>query len=57
MCAGHERGATAYDLIGANTQRLNKYKAKWSPALSAYHVAEFGHPVVRAAAHLYKRYG
>jgi hypothetical protein len=57
MTEGRERGATAYDLIGANTKRLNKYKAKWSPDLSAYHVAEFGHPVVRAAAHLYKQYG
>jgi hypothetical protein len=57
MTEGRERGVTAYDLIGANTQRLNKYKAKWSPDLAAYHVAEFGHPVVRAAAHLYKQYG
>jgi hypothetical protein len=57
MCVGHEQGTVGYDLVGANTERLNRYKAKFGPALVPYYVAEFGNPVVRAAAHLYKQFG
>jgi hypothetical protein len=51
-----ERGRTQYDMVGANTKRLNEYKSKFGPRLVAYHNLERGGPVMKAGAALYKRF-
>ncbi|WP_250137740.1 GNAT family N-acetyltransferase [Halorientalis salina] len=50
-----ERGATEYDLVGANERRLARYKAKFSPRLARYHSVEHTTMVTKAAAEVYKR--
>jgi hypothetical protein len=50
-----DRGTKAYDLVGANTPRLSRYKAKFSPRLERYYTVERATPVTRAAAEAYKR--
>jgi hypothetical protein len=50
-----ERGIERYDFVGASTQRLNRYKAKFDPELRAYHSVERGGPVMNLIASLYVR--
>lgn len=52
---GMERGATSYDLAGANDRRLSRYKAKYAPELTPYFRLENGSWGARRAASLYKR--
>lgn len=44
-----ERDIDAYDLVGADSRRLNEYKAKFDPELRTYHEAERAGPVMRLA--------
>lgn len=55
MRDARERDIGRYDLVGASTPRLNRYKAKFGPRLAAYHGVERGAPGMRFAAKLYKR--
>ncbi len=54
MTDGRERGCRRYDLIGADTPRINRYKAKFNPALERYHSLECGSLGMRTAAGLYQ---
>lgn len=49
-----DRGCTAYDLVGAETPRINTYKAKWDPDLRTCHRIELGSPLATGLAHLYQ---
>lgn len=53
MREAHERGLETYDLVGAETQRINRYKAKFNPALETYHEIERGSWGMQTLAHLY----
>lgn len=55
MCDAKREGRVRYDLVGANTRRLNRYKAKYNPELVTFYHVERGSLPARAAAHLYKR--
>jgi hypothetical protein len=50
-----ERDLTRYDLVGANTQRLNGYKAKFAPVLETYYEMEKSTWPVHIAANVYSR--
>lgn len=50
-----ERGLETYDLVGANNQRINSYKAKFNPDLQEFYTVESGSAAVSLAAHVYKR--
>lgn len=52
---GMARDRDRYDLVGANTRRLNDYKAKFAPELTTYYSVEGGTPAMRLLASLYKR--
>lgn len=49
------RGIETYDLCGANTKRICKYKSKFNPELATYYEVERGTPVMNAVSSLYKR--
>jgi hypothetical protein len=49
------RGATAYDLVGADNRRINSYKAKFAPDLAPFYAVEGGPKPMRLAASLYSR--
>jgi len=49
------RGLSTYDLVGAQNQRINTYKAKFNPDLQEYYMLEKGSAVMNTAAHLYNR--
>ncbi|WP_435361991.1 lipid II:glycine glycyltransferase FemX [Haloarchaeobius sp. DFWS5] len=49
------RDRTRYDLVGANTRRLTRYKAKFAPELVPYYGLERGTPEMTVLASLYKR--
>lgn len=49
------RGATRYDLVGAQTPRICSYKAKFAPELAAYQQLEGGSLAMRLALRVYKR--
>ncbi|MFP8890752.1 lipid II:glycine glycyltransferase FemX [Natrialbaceae archaeon A-CW2] len=51
-----EHGATEFDLVGANTPRLCRYKAKFNPDLVQYYVAERASPGVGTMIDAYKRW-
>lgn len=51
-----DRGGTTYDLVGANTPRLCRYKAKFAPELREYYEMERGTPVMNVVSDLYKRF-
>ncbi len=55
MTDGRERGCRHYDLIGADTPRINRYKAKFNPELVRYYSLEYGSVGMRAGASLYKQ--
>lgn len=50
-----ERGTTEYDMVGANDQRLSRYKAKFAPSIRQYHTAEHSTLPTKVAAEVYKR--
>jgi len=45
---------TAYDLMGANTDRLCKYKSKFGPSLESYYTIESAGPQMRLAKRAYR---
>lgn len=45
-----------YNLVGANTPRLCKYKSKFNPDLRTYYTMERGTMVMNAASDLFKRF-
>ncbi|WP_049899972.1 GNAT family N-acetyltransferase [Halococcus agarilyticus] len=50
-----ERDIEGYDLVGANSRRLNGYKAKFNPELLTYHQAERAGPAMELAREAYLR--
>lgn len=55
MTDAMERGLDAYDLVGADNERINEYKAKFNPDLREFHSLERGSGAVTVAAHAYRR--
>lgn len=55
MVDGVERDLTTYDLVGADTPRINGYKAKFNPELVETYSVERGSTAATLAAHLYQR--
>ncbi|WP_049925902.1 lipid II:glycine glycyltransferase FemX [Halopiger goleimassiliensis] len=53
MRDGRERGLEVYDLVGADTRRINRYKAKFNPDLETYYSLEYGSLGMRAIASVY----
>jgi len=49
------RGASGFDLAGANNKRLSRYKAKFAPTLTPYFRVESGSWPLLAASKLYAR--
>ncbi len=47
-------GLAAYDLVGADTRRINRYKSKFNPSLRTYYGFERGSWAMRTAASLYE---
>lgn len=52
-----DRGVETYDLVGANSRRLSRYKAKFAPELAPYYRAERGSRAMILASRLYDRFG
>lgn len=55
MRTAKARGVSTYDLVGAENERINTYKAKFNPELRPYYSVERGSTAVNVAAHVYKR--
>ena len=53
MRDGLERGLEAYDLVGAETRRINRYKAKFNPDLRTYYSLATGSWGMQTIASLY----
>ena len=53
MADGLERGLSTYDLVGGQTQRINRYKAKFDPTLVPYYSIERSKWGMGTIAHLY----
>ncbi|RQH00256.1 GNAT family N-acetyltransferase [Natrarchaeobius oligotrophus] len=53
MKDGLEAGLETYDLVGADTRRINRYKAKFNPELRTYYSLEYGSWGMRTVASLY----
>ncbi|ELZ23715.1 hypothetical protein C475_15628 [Halosimplex carlsbadense 2-9-1] len=51
-----EAGRSAYDLVGAENQRINRYKAKFNPELESFYSAEYSELGVGVLSSLYKRF-
>ena len=49
MCDAKERGLKRYDLVGANTERICRYKSKFAPELVHYHGALWRTPTADLA--------
>jgi hypothetical protein len=56
-CDAMDRGVEQYDLVGAENERINKYKSKFNPELSAYYTLERSSKPMRLAAGLYDQLG
>jgi len=54
--AAAERGHSAYDLVGANDERLSRYKSKFAPTLRTYHSLERSATGLGTAARLYRQF-
>ena len=54
VAEGSARGRGHYDLVGANTPRLNDYKAKFAPELVPFYRAQRGSPDMKLLAALYR---
>lgn len=50
-----ERGREQYDLVGANTPRICKYKAKFNPELASYYELEKGTRLMDLVSDVYRR--
>ncbi|ELZ10365.1 lipid II:glycine glycyltransferase FemX [Natrialba aegyptia] len=48
-----DRELETYDLVGADTRRINRYKAKFNPELETYYSLEYGSWGMRTVASLY----
>ncbi|ELY85628.1 lipid II:glycine glycyltransferase FemX [Natrialba taiwanensis] len=48
-----DRELETYDLVGADTRRINRYKAKFNPGLETYYSLEYGSWGMRTVASLY----
>lgn len=57
MCDAMDRGVSQYDLVGAENERINRYKSKFNPELSAYYTLERSSRPVQFAAGLYDQLG
>ena len=55
ITTARDRGRSQYDLVGANNERISKYKAKFGPQLRTYQTLERGTPAMTLAADVYKR--
>jgi len=55
VTTARDRGHRQYDLVGANNERISKYKAKFAPELQTYQTLETGTPVMNMVSELYKR--
>lgn len=55
MRMARDRGKQRYDLVGANTERLTEYKAKFNPTVVDYSMAVGGACWAQLAADLYQR--
>ena len=55
ISSARDRELTQYDLVGANNERISKYKAKFAPQLRTYQTLENGTPVMNVVSELYKR--
>lgn len=53
--AAAERGHSGYDLVGANDERLSRYKSKFAPTLRTYHTLERSSAGLGTAARLYRQ--
>jgi hypothetical protein len=53
MCDAMDRGVECYDLVGAENERINRYKSKFGPELSAYYTLERSSKPFQFAAGLY----
>jgi len=51
-----DEGYTTYDLVGANTERLCRYKSKFNPALRTYYSMTDGMTGMNTAAKLYRKF-
>lgn len=49
-----DRGRVAYDLVGADNERINRYKSKFAPDLRDFHSLERGSALFSMLAHGYK---
>lgn len=54
MTEAINRDHTAYDLVGADNPRINRYKAKFNPELVPFYSVEHGSALTTALAHAYK---
>lgn len=57
MCDAMERGVERYDLVGAEHERINSYKAKFNPELSTYYTLERASKPVEFATGMVDRLG
>jgi len=55
ITTARERGRSQYDLVGANNERISKYKAKFGPQLHTYQTMERGTPAMTLVSEIYKR--
>jgi len=55
ITSASDRGRTQYDLVGANNERISKYKAKFAPELRTYQSLESGTPAMNLVSELYKK--
>ena len=55
ITTARERGRSQYDLVGANNERISKYKAKFGPHLRTYQTMERGTPAMTLVSEVYKR--
>lgn len=54
MTEAIDRDRTAYDLVGANNPRINRYKAKFNPDLVPFYSVEHGSPLTTTLARVYR---
>ncbi|ELZ11663.1 hypothetical protein C479_06397 [Halovivax asiaticus JCM 14624] len=54
MRDARERGLATYDLVGGETRRINRYKAKFDPSLRTVYSMERGSWGMQTLAHLYQ---
>ncbi|WP_255193462.1 lipid II:glycine glycyltransferase FemX [Natronobeatus ordinarius] len=53
MCDALDRGQSTFEIVGANTPRLNEWKTKFSPEIRSYYQLERTTPGMEAAKQLY----